>query len=288
MFAVPITGWYKIELWGAGGTNTKGGYSSGIIELNKNEHIYVYVGLSSGYNGGGAGYTSTAGLAGAGATDIRYRGASLNDRIMVAGGGGGANESTATVYGHAGGLIGVTGYNTSYSSNKATGGTQISGGVVTNYSSSYAVGTNGTFGVGGTGGGAAGIGSYGGGGGYYGGAGGSRLNSGSFPSGGGSSFISGHTGCVAIASSSSAAARTGTSGAACTTGTTDNLCSVHYSGKVFTNTLMIDGLGYSWTNVKAGTVGTNLMPNPSGGTYASGVGHSGNGYARITFLGTNI
>ena len=28
--------------------------------------------------------------------------------------------------------------------------------------------------------------------------------------------------------------------------------------------------------------------NPSGGYYASGVGHGGNGYARITYLGTSI
>lgn len=68
----------------------------------------------------------------------------------------------------------------------------------------------------------------------------------------------------------------------CTTGTTDNSCSIHYSGKVFTNTVMIDGLGYSWTNTK-GT--QQQMPNPSGGTYATGKGHSGNGYAKISYIG---
>ena len=45
---------------------------------------------------------------------------------------------------------------------------------------------------------------------------------------------------------------------------------------------MIDGAGYSWTNTKGSL---QAMPNPSGGNYASGVGHSGNGYARITYLG---
>ena len=99
--------------------------------------------------------------------------------------------------------------------------------------------------------------------------------------GGGSSYISGHTGCVAIVSDSSTSTRTGTGGASCTTGTSDNLCSVHYSGKVFTDTVMIDGAGYAWTNTKGSL---QQMPNPSGGYYASGVGHSGNGYARITYL----
>ena len=46
---------------------------------------------------------------------------------------------------------------------------------------------------------------------------------------------------------------------------------------------MIDGKGYSWTNV----VGTSYeqMPNPQGGLYDAGVGHTGYGYARITYLG---
>ena len=47
------------------------------------------------------------------------------------------------------------------------------------------------------------------------------------------------------------------------------------------DTVMIDGAGYSWTNTKGAL---QQMPNPSGGYYDSGVGHSGNGFARITFL----
>ena len=53
------------------------------------------------------------------------------------------------------------------------------------------------------------------------------------------------------------------------------------SGKTFTNTVMIDGAGYKWTNTKGSLT---LMPNPSGGTYSSGLGHHGNGYAKITYL----
>ena len=125
-------------------------------------------------------------------------------------------------------------------------------------------------------------GSFGGGGGYYGGAGGSKLASGSFPSGGGSSYISGHTGCVAVASSSTTTPRTGTGGASCTTGTSDYICSVHYSDKVFTNTVMIDGNGYGWFYFKDAL---QAMPNPNGGTYDNGIGHKGDGYARISYIG---
>jgi len=173
-----------------------------------------------------------------------------------------------------------------YIENKANGGSQTAGGTVKNWTSSNA-GTNGSFGTGGNGGGGSTStsGGYGGGSGYYGGAGASATYNGSWPGGGGSSFISGHTGCVAITSSESTTARTGTDGASCTTGTADNLCSIHYSGKYFTNTLMIDGKGFTWTNVKASATGTNLMPNPLGDYYASGKGHTGNGYARITFVG---
>ena len=64
-FNVPVTGTYKLEVWGAqGGTNTKtggkGGYSVGTISLTSNTNIYVYVGgqpssYTGGYNGGGSG-----------------------------------------------------------------------------------------------------------------------------------------------------------------------------------------------------------------------------------------
>ena len=44
-------GWYKIELWGASGggydattTNGRGAYTSGIIYLEENAHLYFYLG----------------------------------------------------------------------------------------------------------------------------------------------------------------------------------------------------------------------------------------------------
>ena len=66
-FSVPVSGIYKVELWGASGGDVTiddvnyqgglGGYTSGIINLAKNQFLYVYVGGSTssyvgGYNGG--------------------------------------------------------------------------------------------------------------------------------------------------------------------------------------------------------------------------------------------
>lgn len=276
IFNVTYSGKYQIELWGAQGADSQslGGYTSGKIMLVKDEKIYIYIGKglnkvgnSTIFNGGTG---NSGGYNGGGSTDIRLvngdwnNTTSINSRVMVAAGSGSGSGNSTKSLGYGGGLIGGTGGGT-------YGGTQIAPGAV--QSSSY---TASSFGIA--------NGGCSGGNGYYPGGGASCGNG----AGGGSSFISGHTGCVAIISSTSTSARTGTGGATCTTGTTDNLCSVHYSGKVFTNTLMIDGAGYTWTNSKSSTVGTNLMPNPEGGTYASGVGHSGNGYARITYIGSSV
>lgn len=114
IFMAPIDGRYKLEVWGAqggsvseiAGTGGKGGYSTGIINLEAGEMLYIYVGgeggnagtsmvttVIGGYNGGG-GATYYGGIGG-GATDIRLiKGEnwddnySLNSRIIVAGGGG--------------------------------------------------------------------------------------------------------------------------------------------------------------------------------------------------------
>lgn len=274
-FVAPVDGIYKIELWGASPNNdynsyTKanaayGGYTAGNIELKQGDTLYVYVG------GSGTTFnccTSQGNLTkSGGATDVRLingewnNATSLNSRIMVAGGGGTSyRDNSAQGGSNAGGLSSykATVGNSwiSYPSDQTSSGTATSG-------------TKGGFGYGGV----KGNDIYSSGaGGYWGGSAG--------PGGaGGSSFISGHTGCVAISSQTSTSPRTGTNGASCTTGTTDNLCSVHYSNKVFTDTVMIDGAGKSWTNVVGGL---QLMPNYSGGTNAAGKGNSGNGYAKIT------
>ena len=272
-YTVPYTGTYKIEAWGASGKNdynsytisnpTYGGYTSGVVNLNKGEKLYLYV--------GGSGETFNcctkqgSNAKSGGASDVRLvsgdwnNTTSLASRIMVAGGGGGSySDSSGGAGGTAGGL---SSYSVSHSSYPVASSTQTAGG---------AAGYNGTAGGFGYGGINNSIQYNSGGGGYYGG--------GSGPSGGGgSSYISGHTGCVAITSQSSITPKSG-----CTTGTSDNACSLHYSGKIFTDTVMIDGKGYSWTNTKGSLI---AMPKPTGGYYSNGVGNIGNGAIRIGFFG---
>lgn len=278
MFRVPETGTYKIELWGAqggsyGNQGGLGAYTSGLISLNKDEELFVHVGgqatsITGGYNGGGNGSASYNAVGGGGATDVRVGSNTLYSRIMVAGAGGGSDyyASVGSAGGAGGGLTGLSGsFYRSAGTNTytvATGGTQTSGGIG---AVGYAAASNGTFGIGGN--------SYhnhgsGGGGGYFGGGGGSYNSSVVGTGGGGSSYISGHTGCVAIKSSTSIEPRNGTNEEICAIGTTDNLCSEHYSGKKFTNTVMI--------------AGNASMPNPFGTTNI--VGKTGNGYARITII----
>ena len=63
-YTAPVTGTYKLEVWGAEGS-VKGGYSSGIKSLSAGQTIYVYIG---GKNSDGS-Y-----LNGDGSTDIRVNG----------------------------------------------------------------------------------------------------------------------------------------------------------------------------------------------------------------------
>lgn len=298
-FVVPITGTYKIELWGAqGGAYSSdypggaGGYTSGEILLEKDNELYIYLGekpsdYNGGYNGGGYGTHDfeNGGLTrsfagGGGATDVRLVSGnwnsfdSLKSRIMVAGAGSGgyywakANSSDkadwSLVGQAAGGLTGY--YNTSVIDTcVSTGGSQTSGGVCDTYSSTF-----GGFGYGGTGLGSsnkAGAAS-GGGSGYYGGAGRYDLPSSSSVGGAGSSFISGHDGCDAISenSTSSNIIHTGQS--------------IHYSGYKFSNTIMIDGLGYKWTNEK----GNSVVGVPTYDGKSTMTGNTSQGHAKITFL----
>ncbi len=273
VFVTECSGKYKIELWGAGGSTRssnsdnagKGSYTAGTINLAKDIALHIYVGEKSDYTSGNCyssnpnaaynGQTSGTCTSGGGATDIRLVGGnwnnpkSLRSRIMVAAGGGGAAYETGTG-GSGGGLNG-------YTATGPSGGTAGNGG--TQVSSSFGVG---------------GIATSSGGGGYYGGAGGSASNG-----GGGSSYISGHTGCIAIASNQTTSPRKDINGNTCSTGTTDVVCSHHYSNYVFTNTVMVDGKGYSWSSV----IGSKTnMPSPTGSGNIEG--NTGNGYAKITFI----
>ena len=216
-FIAPQKGRYKVELWGAGGgshcaDNTpniskrggKGAYTAGEIELDEGDKLYIYVGSKGadgvpnvisqgGYNGGGNGAHDnnaeglngeTAG-GGGGATDVRLipgewnNQESLKSRIMVAGGGGGAIGTSNG--GDAGAL-------TSFTVGASEPATQMTG---------YSLG-----------GGEEGNISHvnmptaGGGGGYYGGYS-TFSNSYTNPGSGGSSYISGHKGCISYYSQNS-------------------------------------------------------------------------------------
>lgn len=258
-FVAPATGDYKIELWGAQGgygqTNAKyknrggyGGYVSGIVRLKIDTVLYIYVGCqgangasqskyiggAGGWNGGGKGgddknhdAAPDASGGGGGATDIRlvptsstgvwneYN--SLKSRIMVAAGGAGSTYGT----------IG------------------FAGGVYLNKTNAYGFG----YGQGGI---AANSGSGGGGGGYFGG----KSNQSDGGQGyGGTSYVSGGEGFLAIDESS----------------TSNNIIltdsSIHYSGIEFKDIEAING--------------NSSMPSKSSG-YSTG--NPGAGHARITFL----
>lgn len=306
LYTIPYSGIYKIELWGASSIYAgegRGAYTSGNIQINNDENIYLYIGgagknnnsTSGGYNGGGSARKSsrnTTGVTGGGATDIRYFSTTptssdltwnstlgLNSRIMVAAGAGGGTS--------AGGVKGYTAYNetSTYAAFLGKGGTQTAGGSApTQHTCAVSNGTAGGFGAGGTGGASGGSGleqggGAGGGAGYYGGSGASGLCNGNFVAGSGSSFISGHNGCVAITSSSSRTPRNNSSGSKCANGTTDIVCSYHYSNLIFTDTLMVDGLGYKWTTTKGSQTG---MPTHDGTSTMEG--NEGNGYAKITLI----
>jgi len=297
VYTIPANGTYKLELWGASGGNKEtyqgglGAYVSGYTYLNKGTVLYLYIGGSGssntegGYNGGGSIMIGQEnyGSPGGGATDIRTVGGNWNDfdslksRIMVAAGGGGANNRnygmSTTIYGAGdggagGGLIGYdgesinyneTGYTSSGEHSYGTGGRQNTGGSTNTYNNSNTLLTSnvtGGFGI------TSNISQSGAGGGWF--TGGISSSGGA---GGGSSYISGHEGCLAIDQSS----------------TSTNIIMKDnsiFDGYYFNNTIIIDGNGYAWTTEKQEQT---TMPSYDGKTDA--VGNNGNGHIRITYLG---
>ena len=165
-FIVPCTGTYKIEAWGAQGQNSGGygGYSVGYTKLNRSSKLYLAVGSSSGFNGGGQSSSQGGGYsggAGGGATHVAtsllgqgllsdY--ANAQDKILlVAGGGGGSavgtNDNTRGIGGSAGGFVGNNGTGANDTDRKpGTGGTQEESGI--SGSSSYSTFTESGFGQG--------------------------------------------------------------------------------------------------------------------------------------------
>ena len=197
---------------GTPGVGGNGALATGTITRDSNigSQLEIFVGGRDGYNGGGAGGQSdnsfsvgsvnysdmSDGGSGGGASDIRYGGINLSDRIIVAaGGGGGGGAPRGSLENFSGGNGGASAYD---GQNTSVGipGTQAQGGkapVSTNggdggagFVAPQAIcsgedGLNAGLGIGGSGGSggysstncrAQGAGGGGGGGGYYGGGGG--------------------------------------------------------------------------------------------------------------------
>ncbi len=280
-FTAPADGVYQLQVWGAQGgyrSSTKyggkGGYSTGNITLTKGDTLYVYVGgaggnsssntgtvNAGGYNGGGYRYGYKGG---GGATDIRFTSGTWNNstsllsRVIVAGGGGsdGATSKSGMYGGGTTGGSSTQNY-TANSSYCGKGGTQTYSG----YSTSYTITTQATSGLntnstsyycGGFGFGGGGVylsNGYGGagGGGWYGGSGTVPDGSGDDDRGGG-----------------------GGSGFVWTSSTASNVPSGY---SVATKYYLAD----------ASTVNGNTSFTTTDGT-STETGHSGNGYAKITWL----
>ena len=212
-FIAPVSGTYKLETWGAQGGYAQtsealggyGGYSKGVVTLNKNDILYIIVGgkgtdgddystvkiYDGGYNGGGNAKSDggTVWGAGGGATSIqnlliddgqlKNYSNNIENVLIVSGGGGGAGwhykkylTTPQSPYnphsgGSGGGYLGSNGITEKDS--LATGGSQSKYG--TNGSTALTI-SNGGFGYGGNyektqcaSGGGSGL--YGGGGAYY-------------------------------------------------------------------------------------------------------------------------
>lgn len=204
-------GYYKLEVWGAQGgsyssyTGGYGGYSTGIVYFDANQQLYIASGgagaaacnvqyCSGGYNGGGRGAGSSNPVysgGGGGATHIATKTgilSSLSDSIdnilIVAGGGGGVSYQAPSYTGNGGaggGASGANGTNLASGFLYGYGGSQNAGGASGGgTANSVARGESGSFGQGGNGN----YYSAGGGGGLYGGGASNQAGA-----GGGSGYI---------------------------------------------------------------------------------------------------
>lgn len=115
-FTAPVSGEYVFECYGAGTDKSKGSFAKGTIGLKKNETVSLYVGgQNSTFNGGGEGgkvwhsasnsqgsfQGDVVSAHGCGATDVRL-GEALENRLIVAGGGGGNGHEGGVNYSYNG------------------------------------------------------------------------------------------------------------------------------------------------------------------------------------------
>lgn len=176
----------------------KGGKVSATLAVTPGQVLRLYVGGRGqwaygdygGFNGGGDHFYPYAGATGGGASDIRIGGASLSNRVLVAGGGGGAMWDYPG--GAGGGLIGGNGQGRTPEEGGG-GGSQTTGGIG-GISEEGPNGGDGTLGKGGSGT-CCEFGSGAGGGGYYGGGGGGA----NYGSGGGGSSYTDPVLCAQVA-----------------------------------------------------------------------------------------
>ena len=268
---IEVSGYYKLQVWGAQGgyrTNSSyaglGGYSEGTVYLNKGDIIYVYTGGAGGSGSSGCGTTTCAGgfngggsrykyYGGGGGTDIRINTDSLYARVIVAGGGG-SDGATNKGGGYGGGTTGQA-RTESYGSGGYAGtqtGVSSSSWQTTTVptSTTTQAGAYAGFGFGGNGiFRSSGYGGAGGGG-WYGG-------SGTYPD------------------TSSDDDRGGGGG----------------SGYVYTESTAVNYpagclLNSNYYLVNASThAGNTAFESTTGGTET---GHSGNGYAKVTYIGTSL
>ena len=265
-------GVYQFECWGAKGPHHTGSpgfgaYTKGVIRLRETKKFYIFIGATGYFNAIKERSSSSAAPQGSGgSTDVRletsdnwYDQQSLASRIMVAAGGGSA-EWKNSIGGNGGTIEGVPSYSATYIYENSSifdtpcpGATQtesqqcdpltvdsvtytpVSGGF--DYAGNPKSDDEGGFG----------------GNGYYGGT--------SYPfafaGSGGSSFISGHKGCIAIHDPST---KNGD--------IVHKEDSIHYSGISFENTEMISG--------------NTTMPLPDSNT--RGKWSEENGAFRLTYL----
>lgn len=164
-YVVPMTGYYKLDVWGASGYSYSdeyhggyGGYSTGEIYLERGTKLYIHNGgvgtggnqvgtYQGGYNGGGKAVLDNDGKytgSGGGATHIALVDGKLSqlqnnidDILIVAGGGGSTYYENNYVFlgGHGGGIEGTGGIQirdevifNGPANALSGGGTQIAGG----------------------------------------------------------------------------------------------------------------------------------------------------------------
>ena len=298
-FTAPKAGKYRIECWGAQGGDAaiwvakhadavqvkggRGGYATGVVSLNANDNLYVYVGQEGragvstadsdteiAWNGGGKGggrgsnTEKCDNTGGGGATDVRTAtgdwNANFDKRIIVAGGGGGStsygmqdtywnNFSIANSWGivanggYGGGAAGGDGWVVPKDASVISSTLVTSTGTVYNPPTHW-LATGGTQTAGGRGG-------------YF-----------------GSSTLTGTDGSLGTGGSSTGWGGGGGGG--------------YYGGGGGGYNGGVVGTGAGGSSYTGGVTGgmtiagNSTMPAPGGGNE---LGHSGNGYCRITYVG---